>query len=165
MHCAAYYACTQQPTYQRGNIAILSIAAHIGSQPLLCATSSRLQVVCLYITHIATPCAQVTRQRDIPDEKYTNAFTAFGDETTNFALEMTYNYGVDSYDIGEGFGHFGIAVPDVYKAAEAIRAGGGKVSKQDPCSGPCRELMHAGNAQSMHMHVRSRGDMRAVAAL
>lgn len=40
---------------------------------------------------------------------------------------MTYNYGVDSYDIGEGFGHFGVALPDVYKAAETIKSGGGEV--------------------------------------
>jgi len=39
-------------------------------------------------------------------------------------VELTYNYGVDSYDIGEGFGHFGVALPDVYKAAETIKAGG-----------------------------------------
>jgi hypothetical protein len=43
------------------------------------------------------------------------------------AVELTYNYGVDSYDIGEGFGHFGVALPDVYKAADNIKALGGEV--------------------------------------
>ena len=42
-------------------------------------------------------------------------------------LELTYNYGVDSYDLGEGFGYFGIAVPDVHKKVEAIKEAGGKV--------------------------------------
>jgi lactoylglutathione lyase len=82
---------------------------------------------------------KVTRQRDIPDEKYTNAFTAYGDETTNFALEMTYNYGVDSYDIGEGFGHFGIAVPDVYKAAEAIRQAAARLCESQGQSKAARQ--------------------------
>jgi lactoylglutathione lyase len=44
------------------------------------------------------------------------------------AVELTYNYGVASYDIGEGFGHFGVALPDVYKAAGDIKEGGGTVS-------------------------------------
>jgi lactoylglutathione lyase len=59
----------------------------------------------------------VTRERDIPEEKYTNCFLAYGPETTHFAVELTYNYGKDSYDIGSGFGHFGIAVEDVSGAS------------------------------------------------
>lgn len=64
------------------------------------------------------------RYRDIPDEKYTNAFIGFGPETTNFCMELTYNYGVDSYDIGTGFGHFGIAVNNVVETCDKIRAAG-----------------------------------------
>lgn len=73
---------------------------------------------------------QLLRQRDIPEDKYSNAFLGYGHETTNFAVELTYNYGVDSYDIGEGFGHFGVALPDVYKAAETIKAGGGEITRE-----------------------------------
>ncbi|KAK9836940.1 hypothetical protein WJX81_001344 [Elliptochloris bilobata] len=69
------------------------------------------------------------RYRDIPEEKYTNAFLGSGDERTNFALELTYNYGKDSYDLGTGFGHFALAVPDVYKTVESIKSAGGKVSR------------------------------------
>lgn len=72
---------------------------------------------------------KLLRTRDIPEEKYTNAFLGFGPEDTNFAVELTYNYGVDSYDLGEGFGHFGVVVPDVYKAVEKIKADGGKVTR------------------------------------
>ena len=64
------------------------------------------------------------RYRDIPDEKYTNAFIGFGPETTNFCMELTYNYGVDSYDIGTGFGHFGLAVTSVVDTCEKIKAAG-----------------------------------------
>jgi lactoylglutathione lyase len=71
--------------------------------------------------------SQLLRKRDIPDEKYTNAFLGFGPEDKNFAVELTYNYGVESYDIGAGFGHFGIATTDVYKMCDSIKADGGKV--------------------------------------
>ncbi|GMH46034.1 hypothetical protein BSKO_13998 [Bryopsis sp. KO-2023] len=73
---------------------------------------------------------KLLRSRDIPEEKYTNAFLGYGPETTNFAVELTYNYGKDSYDLGEGFGHFGITSPDVYKTCEAIKAAGGTVTRE-----------------------------------
>ncbi|KAJ0082856.1 hypothetical protein Patl1_10008 [Pistacia atlantica] len=73
---------------------------------------------------------KLLRQRDIPDEKFTNAFLGFGPEESNFVVELTYNYGVSSYDIGTGFGHFGIATQDVYKMVEDIRAKGGTVTRE-----------------------------------
>lgn len=73
---------------------------------------------------------KLLRQRDIPEEKYTNAFLGFGPETSNFAVELTYNYGVDSYDIGEAFGHFAIASTDVAALVEAARAAGGTVTRE-----------------------------------
>uniref|UniRef100_A0A383WPL6 Glyoxalase I n=1 Tax=Tetradesmus obliquus TaxID=3088 RepID=A0A383WPL6_TETOB len=73
---------------------------------------------------------KLLRQRDIPQDKYSNAFLGYGPEETNFAIELTYNYGVDSYDIGEGFGHFGVALPDVYAAADKIKAGGGTITRE-----------------------------------
>ena len=57
-------------------------------------------------------------------EKYSNAFLGFGPEDKNFALELTKNYGKDSYDLGTGFGHFALALPDVYKACESIKKAG-----------------------------------------
>ncbi|PNY07199.1 lactoylglutathione lyase-like protein [Trifolium pratense] len=56
---------------------------------------------------------KLLRKRDIPEEKYTNAFLGYGPEDSHFVIELTYNYGVDKYDIGTAFGHFGIAVDDV----------------------------------------------------
>lgn len=73
---------------------------------------------------------QVLRKRDVPEHKYTNAFLGYGPESTNFAVELTYNYGVESYDIGEGFGHFGIAVEDVYKTVEKVKEKNGKVTRE-----------------------------------
>ncbi|XP_044394030.1 probable lactoylglutathione lyase, chloroplastic isoform X2 [Triticum aestivum] len=71
---------------------------------------------------------KLLRKRDIPEEKYTNAFLGYGREDAHFVVELTYNYGVDKYDIGAGFGHFGIATDDVAKTVEIIRAKGGKVT-------------------------------------
>lgn len=73
---------------------------------------------------------KLLRQRDIPDEKYSNAFLGFGPEESHFVVELTYNYGVDKYDIGTGFGHFAIASPDVYKLVENIRAKGGNITRE-----------------------------------
>ncbi|XP_057960621.1 lactoylglutathione lyase GLX1-like [Malania oleifera] len=73
---------------------------------------------------------KLLRKRDIPEEKYSNAFLGFGQEDSHFVLELTYNYGVDSYDIGTGFGHFAIASQDVYKMVEEIRAKGGNITRE-----------------------------------
>jgi lactoylglutathione lyase len=68
--------------------------------------------------------AKLLRFREVPEEKYSNAFLGYGPETSHFALELTYNYGVDGYELGTGFGHFGLAVPDVAAAVERVRAAG-----------------------------------------
>ncbi|KAL3142030.1 hypothetical protein ABBQ32_004665 [Trebouxia sp. C0010 RCD-2024] len=69
------------------------------------------------------------RYRDVPEEKYRNAFLGYGPEDTNFCLELTENYDKDSYDLGTGFGHFALALPDVYKTCESIKNAGGKISR------------------------------------
>lgn len=73
---------------------------------------------------------KLLRKRDIPEEKYTNAFLGYGPENSQFVVELTYNYGVEEYDIGEGFGHFGIAVEDVQKVVDLVKAKGGKVTRE-----------------------------------
>ncbi|KAA8525268.1 hypothetical protein F0562_007123 [Nyssa sinensis] len=73
---------------------------------------------------------KLLRKRDIPEERYSNAFLGYGPEDSHFVVELTYNYGVDKYDIGAGFGHFGIAVDDVVKTVELVKAKGGKVTRE-----------------------------------
>jgi lactoylglutathione lyase len=75
---------------------------------------------------------QLLRKRDIPEEKYSNAFLGFGSEESHFVVELTYNYGVTSYDIGTGFGHFAIATEDVNKLVEKVRAKGGDYVTREP---------------------------------
>ncbi|KAH0450950.1 hypothetical protein IEQ34_021642 [Dendrobium chrysotoxum] len=73
---------------------------------------------------------KLLRKRDIPEERYTNAFLGYGPEDSHFVVELTYNYGVEKYDIGTGFGHFGVAVEDVAKTVDLIKAKGGKVTRE-----------------------------------
>lgn len=73
---------------------------------------------------------ELLRQKDYPDGRFTNAFLGYGDEKHNTALELTYNWDTDSYDLGKGFGHLAIEVDDVYQAAEKIRARGGKIIRE-----------------------------------
>ncbi|XP_014516876.2 lactoylglutathione lyase GLX1 isoform X3 [Vigna radiata var. radiata] len=73
---------------------------------------------------------KLLRKRDVPEEKFANAFLGYGPEQSHFVVELTYNYGVTSYDIGTGFGHFGISTPDVYKLVENIRAKGGNITRE-----------------------------------
>jgi|SRR5690606_6274049 len=73
---------------------------------------------------------RLLRTVDRPEQKYTLAFVGYGDESTDAVLELTWNYGVDRYDLGDGFGHIAIAVPDAAEACERIRAQGGKVVRE-----------------------------------
>ena len=70
------------------------------------------------------------RQQDYPDGKFTLAFVGYGPEAEQAVIELTYNYGVDHYDLGSGFGHIALAVDDAYAACEAIRQRGGKVARE-----------------------------------
>ena len=70
------------------------------------------------------------RRTDVPDGKYTLAFLGYGPESTHTVLELTYNYGTGSYDIGSAFGHFAIGLTDVYGAVEKMRGAGVKVTRE-----------------------------------
>jgi len=70
---------------------------------------------------------KLLRQKDYPKGEFTNAFLGYGDESEQAALELTYNWGVESYDMGTGFGHIALEVDDVYEATTQIKAKGGKI--------------------------------------
>jgi lactoylglutathione lyase len=73
---------------------------------------------------------KLLRTTDRPEQKYSLAFVGYGDEREQAVLELTYNYGVDKYDLGTAFGHIAIAVDDAYAACEKIRAAGGNVTRE-----------------------------------
>ncbi|MEW5973344.1 MAG: lactoylglutathione lyase [Pseudomonadota bacterium] len=73
---------------------------------------------------------RLLRRQDYPAGKFTLAFVGYQDESEGAVLELTYNWGVDSYAMGNAYGHIALEVEDVYKAAEAIRARGGKIIRE-----------------------------------
>ena len=72
------------------------------------------------------------RRRDVPDGKYTLVFLGYGegDKEGQGEIELTYNYGVEKYELGNAFGHLAVGVPDVAGACEKVRNGGGKVTRE-----------------------------------
>ena len=73
---------------------------------------------------------RLLRRRDYPQGEFTLAFVGYGEEDQNAVIELTYNWGTDRYELGTGFGHLAIEVDDVYRAAERIRAQGGKILRE-----------------------------------
>lgn len=73
---------------------------------------------------------KLLRRQDFPEGKFTLAFVGYGDEADSSVIELTYNWGVDRYELGTGFGHLAIEVDDVHAACEAIRGRGGKVVRE-----------------------------------
>jgi lactoylglutathione lyase len=73
---------------------------------------------------------QLLRTTDNPDYKYTLAFVGFGRNPEHAEIELTYNWGVTSYEAGTAFGHIALGVPDVHAACEKIRASGGNVTRE-----------------------------------
>lgn len=70
------------------------------------------------------------RRNDYPEGKFTLAFLGYGPESEQAVLELTHNWGVDEYEMGNAYGHIAIEVDDVYAAAEQVRAAGGKVTRE-----------------------------------
>jgi lactoylglutathione lyase len=69
------------------------------------------------------------RRIEVPEGKYTLAFVGYGSEKDNTVLELTYNWGVDHYETGTGFGHLALGVPDIYGACERLAAAGVKIPR------------------------------------
>jgi lactoylglutathione lyase len=70
------------------------------------------------------------RRKDYPDGEFTLAFVGYGDEAHNSVIELTYNWGTASYELGTAYGHIALEVEDVYKACEDIRSRGGKITRE-----------------------------------
>lgn len=73
---------------------------------------------------------KLLRKEDFPGGKFTLAFVGFGDEKDHTVVELTHNWDTKSYDLGTGFGHLAIGVPDAYKACEDLKAKGVKVVRE-----------------------------------
>ena len=73
---------------------------------------------------------RLMRRKDYPDGEFTLAFLGYQDESEATALELTHNWGVTHYEMGNAYGHLALEVDDVYAAVEAIRARGGKIIRE-----------------------------------
>ena len=73
---------------------------------------------------------KLLRETDRPDQKYSLAFVGYDIEDKTSVIELTYNYGVDKYELGSAYGHIAIAVYDAYKTCDAVKAAGGNVTRE-----------------------------------
>ena len=70
------------------------------------------------------------RRSENPEYKYSLAFVGYGSNPEHAELELTYNHGVDQYDMGTAYGHVALGVPDAYAACDKIKAAGGQVTRE-----------------------------------
>ncbi len=73
---------------------------------------------------------RLLRQHDYPEGRFTLAFLGYGEEDSHTVLELTHNWDTTSYDLGAGYGHIALAVPNAYQACADIKARGGRVVRE-----------------------------------
>lgn len=73
---------------------------------------------------------KLLRTSENPEYKYSLAFVGYGPETEQAVIELTYNWGVESYDMGNAYGHIALSVDDAAEACERIRQNGGNVTRE-----------------------------------
>jgi lactoylglutathione lyase len=73
---------------------------------------------------------KLLRTSENPEYKYTLAFVGYGSNPEQAEIELTFNWGVESYEMGTAFGHLALGVPDVYVACDKIKAAGGNVTRE-----------------------------------
>ncbi len=84
---------------------------------------------------------RLLRQNENEQYQYTLAFLGYDDMAHSTVLELTYNWGVDSYDLGDAFGHIAIEVDDVYEACDKIKSLGGVITREPgPVKGGTTEI-------------------------
>ena len=81
-----------------------------------------------FYTHVMG--MKLLRTTERPEQKYSLAFVGYGNNPEHAEIELTYNHGVDHYDIGTAYGHIAIEVPDAYAACDKIRTSGGAVTRE-----------------------------------
>jgi lactoylglutathione lyase len=73
---------------------------------------------------------KLLRTTDRPEQKYALAFVGYASNPEQAELELTYNYGVDTYDMGGAYGHVALGVDDIYATCDQIRAKGGNITRE-----------------------------------
>ncbi len=73
---------------------------------------------------------KLLRRRDFPEGKFTLAFVGYGEESDTVVIELTHNWGVQNYQLGDGYGHIAIAVEDAYQSCAEIKRRGGRITRE-----------------------------------
>jgi lactoylglutathione lyase len=73
---------------------------------------------------------KLLRRKDYPGGEFTLAFVGYGDESDEAVIELTYNWGVEKYELGNAYGHIALGVDDIYATCDEIRNQGGKVVRE-----------------------------------
>ena len=73
---------------------------------------------------------KLLRTSENPEYKYTLAFVGYGSNPEQAEIELTYNWDVETYEMGTAFGHVALGVPDVYATCDKIKAAGGNVTRE-----------------------------------
>lgn len=73
---------------------------------------------------------KLLRSTERPEQGYSLAFVGYGSESDTAVIELTYNHGVESYELGTAYGHIAIGVADVAATCERIRAAGGRITRE-----------------------------------
>jgi lactoylglutathione lyase len=73
---------------------------------------------------------KLLRKHDYPEYEFSLAYLGYGDESETTVLELTHNWGTESYDLGNAYGHIAIGVDDVYKTCDKIKELGGNVVRE-----------------------------------
>lgn len=72
---------------------------------------------------------RLLRRQDYPEGRFTLAFVGYGNEADQAVIELTHNWDTAAYELGTGFGHLAIAVPDIHAACERLAAAGAKIPR------------------------------------
>jgi lactoylglutathione lyase len=106
------------------------------------------------------------RTSDNPEYKYTVAFVGYGSNPDHAELELTYNWGVEHYDMGTAYGHIALAVPDAEAACNKIRAAGGNVTREaGPVKGGSTVIAFVTDPDGYKVELIERADNNAGAGL
>jgi lactoylglutathione lyase len=109
---------------------------------------------------------KLLRTSENPEYKYTLAFMGYGSNPEHAEIELTFNWGIESYEMGTAFGHVALGVPDVYAACDKIKAAGGNVTREaGPVKGGKSVIAFVTDPDGYKIELIQRAEMGAGAGL
>jgi lactoylglutathione lyase len=106
------------------------------------------------------------RRSENPEYKYSLAFVGYGSNPEHAELELTYNHGVDKYEMGTAYGHIALGVPDAYAACDKIKSAGGQVTREaGPVKGGTTVIAFVTDPDGYKIELIERKDYAAGAGL